>query len=241
MRLSRRRTGDVCKRNALGGGSASGGSEALPLHVVIAGVFMSRRLVVGVLFAAVASGPSVAAAQGSAERPWGPGTTLSVFAGAASPDTGVAGAAGASLGWELKPYLTIEGAGVWIGETAGQHEFVAMAGPRFSLSAPGRVVPSIFAGVGMLRAAVDTQDPDLPAFYAERVGAAPRQSREVFEDLALAAGAGVDLYFNAHLAMRPDVRLLFVRSDSDHVLVPVFGVHMTYHFEAHPYLPRRSK
>jgi len=201
---------------------------------------MNPRAIAGILTSVLVLLASVASAQSSAERPWGPGTTLSVFVGAASPDSGLAGAAGASVGWEWKPYLALEGSGTWIGEAAGQHQFAAMLGPRVSLFAPRTVVPSIFAGVGMLRASVDVRNPDLPSFYAARSTTEGRNT-EVFEDLALAVGAGVDIFLGNHLAIRPDVRLLFVRSDIAHIVMPMFGAHVTYHFEPHPYLPHRGR
>ena len=42
---------------------------------------------------------------------WRHGTTLAGFVGAASPFSGVDPAAGLSLGWEMKPWLGVEGRG----------------------------------------------------------------------------------------------------------------------------------
>jgi hypothetical protein len=179
-----------------------------------------------------------ARAQGS-EEPWGPGTTLSVFGGAGSSDSRIAGVAGASIGWELKPYLAFEGSGAWIARTADSRAFAALLGPRVSLRGPGAVVPSVSLGVGMMRASVNLADARVPPFYARRAGVLSGRTTAVFEDFALAVGGGADVFLGHHLAIRPDVRVLFVTADSEIQTVPIFGVHMTYHFEAHPYLPRR--
>ena len=190
--------------------------------------------VVGAALLSVVLLPLGVAGQTNTEKPWGPGTTLSVFVGAASPDAGISGVAGASLGWELKPYLAIEGGAAWIGKKAGVASFEGLLGPRVR-PFPGRSVsPSFYVGVGMLRASVDVNDPDLPAFYAQRGGVAT----EIFEDFAVGVGGGVDLFLNHHLAIRPEVLVTFAISDASSMVVPMFGVQIAYHFEAHPYLPR---
>jgi len=198
-----------------------------------------KRHVLGVtLLAAIVCVPATAWAQGSEEAPWGPGTTLAVFAGGASADSRVSGAAGATLGWELTPYLAIEGSGIWFGDKVGAPGFAALLGPRVSLLPPQTVVPAVFAGVGMFRASVNVNDARLPEFYARRLGST-LATEQIFQDFVFAAGGGADVFLGHHLAIRPDVRVLFARAESDTRVVPVFGVHLTYHFEPHPYLPRR--
>jgi hypothetical protein len=182
--------------------------------------------------------PATTWAQGSAEKPWGPGTTLAVFGGAASADSRVVGALSGTLGWEWKPSFAVEGNGTWFTESHGVSAFAALLGPRLSLTAPGSFVPTIFAGVGMFRSSVNFSEPNVPGFYRNRVDmvGSPVTTR-VFEDFLFAVGGGADVFVNAHLAIRPDVRVLFVHGDSDTRIIPTFGAHVTYHFEAHPYLP----
>jgi outer membrane protein W len=88
-------------------------------------------------------------------------------------------------------------------------------------------MPSVFAGVGMW---VESQQEEV----------APGQTLEkTVEEFAFATGVGVDFYLSHHLAIRPDVRLMFINLSTDTHMVPIFGVHVTYHFDSHPYLPRR--
>ena len=200
---------------------------------------MNRKvLAVALLLFAGLLAPRAARAQGDAEAPWGPGIRLAIDAGAASADSTVAGVAGASLGWEISPRFALEGSGTWFNGIAGADQFAAILGARISF-APGTFVPSLFGGVGMLRASVQTNDPKLSRFYAERLDVVPGQTTQIFEDLVFAAGAGTDIYLSSHLAVRPDVRVLFGMSDVETRVLPVFAVHLAYHFEAHPYLPKQ--
>ena len=198
---------------------------------------MKPRVLLTLVLTSVLLVPAAARGQGG-EEPWGPGTTLSVFGGAGTTDSRLAGVAGAAIGWELTPYVAIEGSGMWLARTHGAAEFAALLGPRISLLSPRGVVPTVFAGVGMMRASVRLDDARLSPFYARRAGQFPGRGTGVFEDLALAVGGGADVYLGHHLAVRPDVRVLFVTAESDTRAVPVAGVHVTYHFEPHPYLPR---
>jgi len=193
---------------------------------------MNGRVIGTALLSVLVLLPVGAAGQNKSEKPWGPGTTLSVFVGAASPDAGTSGVAGASLGWELNPYLAIEGGATWIGKQAGVASFQGLLRPRVRPFSGRSVSPSFYVGVGMLRASVDVNDPDLPAFYAQRGGVAA----QIFEDFAVGVGGGVDLFLNHHLAIRPEVLVTFATSDASSVVVPMFGVQLAYHFEAHPYL-----
>lgn len=195
-------------------------------HIFGAALLMSTMLL-----------PAAAQGQGNGEQPWGPGTTLTMFAGAASSDSRVSGVAGASLGWELTPYFAVEGSGSWIAESVGTQGFVALLGPRVALLSPRTVVPSVFAGVGMFRASVDRNDARLPRFYGRRVGLTPGVGERIFEDFVVAVGGGADVYLGNHVAIRPDLRMLFVTADSETRVVPMVGVNLTYHFEPHPYLP----
>lgn len=183
---------------------------------------MKRDVIGAVLLVAALLLPAAAGAQGNAEEPWGPGTTLSVFGGAASSDSRVSGVASASLGWEFNRLFAIEGDGLWISEPSGG--FAALLGPRVAIPLRGSFSPSLFAGVGMW---VESRQEQRGTQIVEKI----------FEEFAYAAGVGADLFLSGHLAIRPDVRVIFINATSDTRVVPVVGVHVTYHFESHPYLP----
>jgi hypothetical protein len=171
---------------------------------------------------------------------WHKGTALSVFAGAASARGGTDGAAGLAIGWEFTPRFTLEGSGLW---TAGRdvEGFSALAGTRINLLPPRGVVPFVSAAVGLHRATVDSTRDGIPDFYMRRMGMAMRAGtggpQQTFTDFVSAVGGGVDVYLRRHLALRPDVRVLFVRADTGTRPIAVYGVHLSYHFEEHPITP----
>jgi hypothetical protein len=177
----------------------------------------------------------VAAAQGT---DWQRGTALSVFGGAASAGSHVGGAGGATIGWELLPYFTVEGSGTWLADRGGANGFAGLIGTRVGLAPRGTLVPFVSAGVGVYRASIDARRDDLPAFYGRRLGAGPGAlSERVFDDFLVALGGGADVYVTRHLAIRPDVRVLLARADGDTRPVTVVAVHLAYHFEDHPITP----
>jgi hypothetical protein len=55
----------------------------------------------------------------------------------------------------------------------------------------------------------------------------------VFEDPLVAFGGGVDLFANPHVAIRPEVQVLVVTSESTRRWVGVYAVTLAYHFEPH--------
>ena len=171
---------------------------------------------------------------------WHKGTALSVFAGAASASGGTDGAAGVTIGWEFTPSFTLEGSGLW---TAGRdvEGFSALTGTRINLLSPRAVVPFVSAAVGLHRATVDSTRGGIPDFYMRRMGMAMRAgtggSEQTFTDFVSAVGGGVDLYVRRHVALRPDVRVLFVRANTGTRALAVYGVHLAYHFEEHQITP----
>lgn len=191
------------------------------MQTVVTGVTMKRHVFSATILVAAVLLPAVVVGQGSQEEAWGPGTTLSVFGGAAASDSRVSGTASASLGWEFTRYFAIEGNATWLSEPGSG--FAALLGPRVALPGLRNLMPSLFAGVGMWMES-----------RPEQVG--NQRVEKIFEDMAFATGAGVDVFLSHRLAIRPDVRVMFIRAESNTRVVPVFGVHLTYHFEPHPYL-----
>jgi hypothetical protein len=60
-----------------------------------------------------------------------------------------------------------------------------------------------------------------------------------FDDFVIAPGGGIDVFLANHVALRPEITLLLVTTRSDIRMVPVYGVHLAYHFESHPITPAR--
>jgi hypothetical protein len=189
------------------------------------------------LIAALTTLPAPCRAQVVGTNEWRYGTTLAVFGGAGSDGSSTHPAAGAALGWEIVPRFTLEGSGSWIGEGHGTRTFAALLAPRVNLLPPQRVVPFLSGGVGMVRSAYESGRGDIPGFYARRMAALPLATRQTFQDVAFSAGGGFDVFLRRHLALRPDVRVFFVRADSRTRTMALFGVHVAYHFEEHPITP----
>lgn len=168
-------------------------------------------------------------AQPSSGTQWRRGTTLGAFAGATSAGS-AGGAVGTSLGWEVIPHLTLEGRGVWLDKERGSSDFVAWLGALVPVRPAGAVVPFASAGIGMYRATVEAGAIDVPEFYRRRLNTGERAT---FEDVALALGGGANVFVTSHLAIRPEVNVLVVTTRSETRRVPLYGVHVAYHFEPH--------
>jgi hypothetical protein len=114
-----------------------------------------------------------------------------------------------------------------------------LLGVRVNVTPPAPAVPFLSAGVGLYRASFDADAADVPEFYRRRmVGSGVGTPRDhTFDDFVFTVGGGVDLFLRRHIALRPDVRVLFVRGNSDTRAVAVYGVHLAFHFEEHPITP----
>ena len=182
------------------------------------------------LAAALLTMSSDASAQTMRGIEWEPGTTLSGFVGANSTTSSAAPAAGTAIGFEMTPHFTIEGRGTWLRHDQGLTDFSASINALVHVLRPRAVVPFALAGFGMYGATVESASPDVPAFYRDRMP--PNTDRPVFEDLLLAFGGGVDVFVTSHLALRPEVTLHVIATRDDHLTKAVYGVHLSYHFEA---------
>ncbi len=181
---------------------------------------------------------SGASAQVIKSDEWRTGTTLAGFLGAATASQTRA-ATGAAIGWEVLPHLTIDGSGIWTVPHRNASTFTALAGVRVNLTPPNTVVPFASGGVGLHRATFDSVTSNVPAFYRRRMTSASTALRTqyAFDDFAYTAGAGVDVFLRRHLALRPDVRLVFITHGGNTRTVAVYGLHLAYHFEEHPITP----
>jgi hypothetical protein len=171
---------------------------------------------------------------------WRFGTTLAGFVGAASAssDTGVA--AGAALGWEITPHFTLEGRGIWLDAGHRADAFAAVLGARVPLLPARPVVPFLSAGAGVYRATFESMSSTVPRFYQHRMMPGSGEFRgRTFDDFVVSVGGGSDVFLARHLALRPEITVLLVTSRSDRRAIPVYGVHLAYHFESHPITPAR--
>jgi hypothetical protein len=200
-------------------------------HVVRAlrpGLFLAMALLMG----------TDAPAQELKSADWRRGTTLAGFVGAATgSETGAA--TGAALGWELLPHLTIDGSGIWSMPHRDASTFTGLLGVRVNLTRPQGVVPFASGGVGLHRAMFDSVTSNVPDFYRRRMTASSTglRTQYAFDDFAYAAGVGVDMFLRRHLALRPDVRFVFITNGGDTRTVAMYGLHLAYHFEEHPITP----
>ena len=186
------------------------------------------RAITGLATIAILTFAVEAWGQASTRTQWQRGTTLGGFGGAATV-SGTTPAWGTSLGWEVKPHVTIEGRGLWLTHDPDSTDFFAWLGAVLPVRPGGTVVPFASAGVGMYQATVNASD-GVPKFYESRMAGRPRAT---FEDFAVAFGGGANIFVTSHLAIRPQVDLLVVTTQDNARPIGVFGVHLAYHFEAH--------
>jgi hypothetical protein len=199
---------------------------------------LSRRARSGLFVAAAVLVATSASAQVLKSDEWRKGTTLAGFVGAATASE-TRGATGAAVGWEVLPHLTIDGSGIWTAPHREASTFTALLGARVNLTPPHSVVPFASGGVGLHRATFDSVISNVPDFYRRRMTSASAQLRTqyAFDDFAYTIGAGVDVFIRRHVALRPDVRLVFVADGGATRRVAVYGLHLAYHFEEHPITP----
>lgn len=166
------------------------------------------------------------------EHEWSRGTTLNVFAGGAAASSTVGPLAGGAFGWELGPWIGIEGSGAWLRRNAGASAFTASLATHVNLTRPRAAVPFVRGGIGLYRASFDPERRALPDFYAHRVGTGP-EARQAFTDPAFVAGGGVNVFATTRWAIRPQAEAIIVRRDGRHYTVGLMTVHLAYHFERH--------
>jgi hypothetical protein len=172
---------------------------------------------------------------------WTHGTTVNVFAGAASASSETAPLAGGAVGWEVTRRVALEGAGWWLNRRNGAEAFAAELKALVNVTAARPVVPFVESGIGLYRASFDSSRGTIPGFYQGRTaGNAVNVTRMTFTDPSFILGGGVNLFVTRHVAIRPDVEAKIVRRHSQNYVVTAVSVHMAYHFEDHPITPSRS-
>jgi hypothetical protein len=199
-----------------------------------------QALRIGARALSLACGFCLGAADAQAQvtrNQWGEGTQLSLFGGAGR-EAGTNPTMGATIAWEVIPYLTIEGRGTWFFPGEGASAFAGLLGARVPLRPGQRAVPFVSGAVGLHRATFEpARFADVPDFYRRRLSASGGAGQTTFDDFTIALGAGADFYVSRHIAIRPEVTAMIVRGPSNTRTVPTVGVHLAYHFENHVITP----
>lgn len=175
--------------------------------------------------------------QTAGENDWRQGTTLAGFIGAASPSGSTDAAWGASIGWEVTPRFGIDARGTWLGANRDASAFAAAIGAHLALDSERPMVPFVSAGAGLYRAMFEAPLSRVPAFYRRRIVAGSDLVSRTFDDFAVVFGGGAEVFLSRHVALRPELTVLLVTTRSDVRAVPVYGIHLGYHFEEHPITP----
>ena len=89
----------------------------------------------------------------------------------------------------------------------------------------------------------DAMGSTMPEFYRRRMptGMDGRflEGRQTFDDLAFRLGGGAEFFAGRHVSIRPEVQVIIVTDRRHAEVVPLFGLHLAYHFESHPITPNR--
>jgi hypothetical protein len=205
--------------------------------------FMHRMqcAVIGVLAAvATASAQGTPPPQPPAVPPgnmWSHGTTLNVFAGAAAARGDRAATAGGAFGWEVKPWLALEGSGAWNDWGQDAHAFAPSMTAHVSLLTRRPFVPFLAGGFGLYHASFDV-DRAMPRFYGRRMMAMAGPGRTVtFTDPSVVGGGGINVFLTRHWAIRPEVLATVIVRDAHSFVMTTGAVRLAYHFEDHPVTP----
>ena len=166
---------------------------------------------------------------------WRHGTTLNVSGGAASASSEAGAVVGAAVGWEIKPWLAVEGGGSWLDREKGAEAFAAELTALIGLRRASPVTPFVEGGFGLYRASFDLSQGPPPGFYGRRLATPSNITSTVsFTDPSFIVGIGLNVFVTPHLALRPDIGVRLVRRDSQSYVVSALMVHLAYHFEEHP-------
>jgi hypothetical protein len=190
----------------------------------------------------MSAGMTVWAQPGAQAAGWTHGTTLNVFAGAATDSSSTGPVGGAAIGWEFTPRIAIEGSGYWFDRAANADAFAAAVKVQGGLIASRVAMPFVEAGVGLYRASFEPTATAVPDFYRRRISTGPQGpgTTHTFTDPAFVFGGGVNVFLSRHLAIRPHVEAMAVRRDRHDYLVTSAAVRVAYYFESRPVTPLRG-
>jgi hypothetical protein len=167
-------------------------------------------------------------------------TSLGVFGGVSTADSDVGALIGGSGGWQVTPWFGIEGNAMWLDQPGAETGFSASANAHFSLLTHRKAAPFVTGGFGLYHASFAAGAGAAPKFYSDRFKTTTDVTRnQRFTDPAFIVGAGVNMFVSENVALRPEVETMFVVHDGESHVVPVFTVHLVYHFADHPVTPSR--
>jgi hypothetical protein len=197
-----------------------------------------RACAIAIVVGAVST---LASAQESPPNAWSRGTTLNLFAGAASAPMKGAFTAGGAIGWQLTPTMAIEGTGSWIESASSSPWFTAAMKAQARLAYAAGTNPYVEGGIGLCRSTFDAGQTNVPDFYRKRMMQNPGGSlmSHTFTDPTFAFGAGLNLLATRHVAIRPAVELTTVFRGSGTFTMTAGVLRLAYHFEDHPVTPKR--
>lgn len=186
-----------------------------------------------------------AAAQPPMKTPYEPTlrcASLNIFGGVSTAESDAGGLAGGAAGWQITPRFGLEGDASWLDRPGSEAGFSAAIHARWSLVTGWRATPFVKAGGGLYHASFDVYDDTVPAFYRDRLegGAGEAGSNRSFTDPAVIAGGGVDILLSRRVSLRPQADAMFVFDHGTSRVMPVFTLHLAFHFEEHPITPARK-
>jgi len=185
----------------------------------------------------------VAAAQPPISAPYEPTlrcTSLSFFGGVATPESKAGGLLGGTAGWQFSPRFALEGNAFWLNRPGSETGFSVAFNSHVNLLRRRTAVLFLATGIGVYRASLDADAAAASEFYRERFAAGDAlATTQTFTDPAFIVGGGVDFFLSPQLALRPQGDVMFVVNDGRSRVVPVFTVHLAYHFNDHPITPSR--
>jgi hypothetical protein len=174
---------------------------------------------------------------------WSHGTTIDLFAGGASASGDAGPVAGGAAGWEVTPWLGVDGNLTWLKTFGGSEAFTTALNARAHLLTNRTVSPYVRAGFGLYRTSFSSASVDVPDFYRRRTAdASPgHDSSYRFTDPAWVFGGGLTIFRSRHVAIHPAAEAIVVRRDAQSYVVTSVTVHVSYHFELHPSPPSGSR
>jgi len=201
-------------------------------------VSIRRLILAGAL---IIANSTAAAAQTTPGNIWRHGTTANIFAGVASSASRTRSVVGGGVGWEVTPWVGLEGRFAWQDRARDEDAFAAELGAHVNLLSERPVVPFVKGGVGLYRASFGRVLDDIPEFYRRRLAPPDPalRARQTFTDPSLVVGDGVNVYVSRHVAIRPEIEAIAIRRDGRGHVVTAVTIHLAYHFEEHPITPSR--
>jgi opacity protein-like surface antigen len=167
---------------------------------------------------------------------WNHGTTLDVFAGGASASGAAGPVAGGAAGWELTPWLGVDGNLSWLKTFGDAEAFTTAVNARAHFLTNRAVSPYLRAGFGLYRTSFSSSLTDVPDFYRRRIAdrSPGYDSSYRFTDPAWSFGGGLTIFRSRHVAIHPAAEAIVVRGGAQSYVVTSATVHVSYHFELHP-------